>query len=99
MRVLLLTQTTELGPSSRYRVYQLLPSLRQMGFCCEVSPGIDAATYEAIYLHGEGSRFAALRQVWQRRQADLERVGEFDVVFVQKGFFPGLYAGTEMAMA
>ena len=31
MRVLFLTQTTELGPASRYRVYQFLPALRKAG--------------------------------------------------------------------
>lgn len=38
MKVLFLTQTGTLGPSSRYRVYQLLPLLEQMGFQCMVAP-------------------------------------------------------------
>jgi hypothetical protein len=81
MRVLFLTQTGPLGPSSRYRVYQLLPLLS--GIEAVVSPGV------------EGS----LRETWQRRRADLERVGEFDAVFVQKGVFPGLYSGFERRIA
>jgi len=36
---------------------------------------------------------------WQRRRADLDRVGEFDAVFVQKGIFPGLYSGFERKFA
>ena len=36
MKVLFLTQTCELGPSSRYRVYQLLPFLQKLGVEPEV---------------------------------------------------------------
>ncbi len=97
MKVLFLTQSGALGPSSRYRVYQLLPHLR--GIDCDVSPAIDDDFYRNIYLSGHGSKLAALRATWKRRRADLRRVGDFDVVFVQKGFFPGLYAGIEAAMA
>jgi hypothetical protein len=70
-----------------------------MGFDCEVSPAIGAATYETLYLRGNGSRLVAFREAWQQRRADLRRVEDFDAIFVQKGFFPGLYAGLETAMA
>ena len=99
MRVLFLPQTGELGPSSRYRVYQLLPLLREMGFDCVVSPAIDDGLYPQIYLGGRGSRRAALRAIWRTRRADLQRLGEFDAVFVQKGVFPGLYSGIERELA
>ena len=92
-------QSCELGPSSRYRVYQLVPLLEQMGFACEVSPGIGKELYEQLYLRGGGSKLAALRAVWQQRRQDLRRVNDFDAVFIQKGFFPGLHAGIEVAMA
>jgi len=99
MRALFLPQTAERGPSSRYRVYQLLPRLRQLGIDCEVSPGIDAALYDDIYLRRTRSKAAALRAIWHRRCADLQRTTDFDVVVVQKGFFPGLYAGLERQIA
>ena len=92
MKILFLPQTCELGPSSRYRVYQLLEKLP---FHYEVSPAIDTPLYEALYLAGNVSKLTALRAVWRHRQADLRRAGDFDVVFIQKGFFPGLYAGLE----
>src|SRR5206468_767524 len=38
---------------------------------------------------------AAFHATWRRRRADLRRGADFDVLFVQKGFFPGLYAGLE----
>jgi glycosyltransferase involved in cell wall biosynthesis len=99
VKILFLPQTAEQGPSSRYRVYQFLPLLRQLGFECEVSPGIDAALYDAIYRQRTTGKTAALRAIWQRRHADLRRVTDFDAVFVQKGFFPGLSCGLEEKLA
>jgi glycosyltransferase involved in cell wall biosynthesis len=99
MKVLFLPQTAEHGPSSRYRVYQFLPLLHQRGVECEISPGIDSALYDAIYLHRTASKSAALQAIWQRRRTDLHRINDFDAVFIQKGFFPGLYSGLELKMA
>ncbi|HVM61504.1 MAG TPA: glycosyltransferase family 4 protein [Verrucomicrobiae bacterium] len=101
MKVLFLTQSCELGPSSRYRVYQLLPFLQKLGLECEVSPAIDEALYRQLYLDSpaRGSRIAAFSAAWRRRRADLDRVNDFDAVFVQKGVFPGLYSGFEKKFA
>ena len=99
MKVLFLTQTPELGPSSRYRVYQLLPLLRNLGIECVVSPAIDSELYARVYLQEHGSRRAALTAAWKKRRADLQRIDEFDAVFVQKGVFPGLYSGFESRIA
>jgi len=101
VKVLFLTQSTALGPSSRYRVYQLLPWLQKLGIACEVSPAIDDALYRSLYLdsRGSGSRRAAFAAAWRQRRADLKRVQNFDAVFVQKGVFPGLYAGFERKIA
>jgi glycosyltransferase involved in cell wall biosynthesis len=101
VKVLFLTQTSALGPSSRYRVYQLLPWLQKLGIACEVSPAIDDALYHSLYLDsgGRGSRRAAFLAAWRRRRDDLRRVDDVDAVFVQKGVFPGLYSGFEQRMA
>ena len=101
MRVLFLTQTGPFGPSSRYRVYQLLPKLQQQGIECDVSPAISDARYESIYLrHGNiGGRLGALIETWRRRRMDLTSAGAFDAVIVQKGVFHGLYAGFERKIA
>jgi glycosyltransferase involved in cell wall biosynthesis len=101
VNVLFLTQTGKLGPSSRYRVYQLLPALRQLGVEGDVSPAIDDALYRRLYLDsgGSGSRFSALCAAWHKRRANLRRIGQFDAVFIQKGVFPGLYSGFERGMA
>ena len=101
MKVLFLTQTSALGPSSRYRVYQLLPWLQKLGIDGEVSPAIDDALYRGLYLdsRGRASRRAAFLAAWRQRRDDLRRVDEFDAVFVQKGVFPGLYSGFERKIA
>ena len=101
MKVLFLTQTSALGPSSRYRVYQLLPWLQKLGVVCEVSPAIDDALYRSLYLDSgpQVSRRTAFSAAWQRRRDDLRRVDDFDAVFVQKGVFPGLYSGFERKLA
>ncbi|MGA2221776.1 MAG: glycosyltransferase [Verrucomicrobiia bacterium] len=100
MKVLFLPQTSELGPSSRYRVYQLLPLLRELGIECEVSPAIDSDLYTSAYLkHGGRRSIGTAHTIWRRRRADLERISQFDAVFVQKGVFPGLYSGFERKIA
>jgi glycosyltransferase involved in cell wall biosynthesis len=101
MKILFLPQTCNLGPSSRYRVYQLVPWLQKIGIECEISPAIKDALYRSLYLDSgwRGSRLAAFPAAWQRRSADLRRVDAFDAVFVQKGVFPGLYSGFERKIA
>jgi glycosyltransferase involved in cell wall biosynthesis len=101
VKVLFLTQTTALGPSSRYRVYQLLPWLQKLGITCEVSPAIDDELYRSLYLDsgGRSSRREAFSATWRKRSDDLQRVDSFDAVFIQKGVFPGLYSGFERKIA
>src|SRR5208282_2502354 len=97
MKVLFLTQTSEMGPSSRYRVYQLVPLLREQGIDCEISPAIDDLCYRRLYLNQgvRASRLTAFTEAWRKRRADLEHLDDFDAVYVQKGVFPGLYSGFE----
>src|SRR5207249_5458235 len=85
----------ELGPSSRYRVFQLVPWLEKLQIECTVSPAIDDKLYRRLYLSGGGSRRAALAATWRNRRADLRRLDEFDAVFIQKGILPGLSARFE----
>lgn len=98
MKILCLTQGPPDAPSSRYRVYQLLPHLQRLGLDCVVSPALDDAQYRRIY-HDGGSRLGALTAIRRQRHADLQRLDEFDVVLVQKGVFPGLTAGIETRIA
>jgi glycosyltransferase involved in cell wall biosynthesis len=88
MRILFLTQTTELGPSSRYRVYQFLPALRAAGIESEVSPAILSDEYAAYFGGSKLAKARFLPRIAARRKRDLERMDEFDVTFVQKEFAP-----------
>ena len=88
MKVLFLTQTTELGPASRYRVYQFLPALKAAGVEYEMSPAIRDDEYAAYFGGSKLAKALFLPRVYARRRRDLARFGKFDVAFVQKEFFP-----------
>jgi hypothetical protein len=89
MKVLFLTQTTELGPASRYRVYQFLPYLKDAGIDFEVSPLIRADEYDEYFsLSRTGKVMKYLPKLIARRQREAKRFKDFDLVFVQKEFLP-----------
>jgi hypothetical protein len=87
MKILFLTQTTQLGPASRYRVYQFLPALPAAGIEFEVSPAIGDAEYGAYFGGSRLRKAAHLPGIISRRRQDWRRFGEFDVVFIQKEVF------------
>jgi hypothetical protein len=87
MKVLFLTQTTELGPASRYRVYQFLPALKAAGVEYEVSPSVRSDEYSA-YFGGKWTKARFLPRILSRRGRDVKRMKDFDAVFIQKEFFP-----------
>ena len=99
VKVLCLTQGPLAAPSSRYRVFQLLPHLKTHGLDCVVSPALDDDTYRHLYQTTGGSRLAAFAAIRRQRRQDLQRVPDFDVVWIQKGIFPGLSAGIECKIA
>ena len=49
MRVLFLTRYPVEGASSRYRVYQYLPALRELGVDARVSSFMSSAMYGAVF--------------------------------------------------
>jgi hypothetical protein len=88
MRILFLTQTTELGPASRYRVYQFLPALKAAGVEYEISPAICSDKYGAYFGGSKLTKARFLPRILSRRGRDVKRMGTFDRVFIQKEFFP-----------
>ena len=99
VKVLCLTQGPLAAPSSRYRVYQLLLHLKTHNLDCIVSPALDDDTYRRLYQTAGGSRLAAFAAIRRQRRQDLQRVTNFDVVWIQKGIFPGLSASFERQIA
>ncbi len=99
MKALFLTQTGVPGPSSRYRVYQLMPAMEKLGVECTVSPAIEDELYRRVYWDRSAPRGRAATAIWRKRAEDLTRLEQFDVAVVQKGVFPGLSARFERKLA
>lgn len=88
MKILFLTQTTELGPASRLRVYQFLPALAKAGVQYEVSPAVLADEYDDYFGGSKLAKLQFLPRLHARRRLDVARFNEFDAVFIQKELFP-----------
>ncbi len=84
MRLLFLTSGPNV-PSSRFRVMQFLPKLREMGHECVVAPSRPAKYTHWPWL---GWRLSLLCREWLRH-FDLMRArwGKFDVVFLERELF------------
>jgi glycosyltransferase involved in cell wall biosynthesis len=97
LNVLVLSRYGPLGASSRYRMYQYLPFLREQGFAVTVAPLLDDAYLEQRY---SGRRVALLRltRSYGRRIADLLTSGRFDLVWLEKEMFPWIPAWIERAL-
>lgn len=85
MRVLFLTLYPESGASSRYRVLQYVPYLREHGVVCDVAPALCAGEYERLKARAtKGSARAYHVRELQRRVWQIVTAGRYDIVFVQK---------------
>ncbi len=92
MKVLFLVQTSEIGPASRYRVYQYLDYLKTKDIKATVSPAISAKHFFRIY---------GATNPWRKilyfifviivRLKDIFRVKQYDVVFIQREILPQLF--------
>lgn len=92
MRVIFLTQTSELGPSSRYRVYQYLDFLKREGVHCKVSPAISSNHFTKVYnTHRPVNKLPYFGLVVLKRLIDLTMIGRNDIVFLQKEVLPQAY--------
>lgn len=89
MKVLFLTQYPRQGPSSRYRVYQMVPWLEANGVECEVRSLVSEQDYG--WMRGRG-RYAAktwlMGKSWVSRLIQILRSSRYDVVYVLKTAFP-----------
>lgn len=94
MRVLFLTLYPPLAASSRYRVHQFLPYLREAGFECDVWPAVTDAWYPR--LTGPTRRYpAAFYHLFEtpRRLMQLLDARLYDVVVVQKALLTAYVRG------
>lgn len=92
MRVLFLTQTTEQGPSSRVRGYQMAAQLRHLGITCDVSPGVGQLFYPTVYSHSVVALKAPFyATALLKRLIQLPRMRHYDIVIAQKPVLPHVF--------
>lgn len=87
MKVLFLTQTSAVGASARYRVYQYAEYLKARGIEFDIVPAIPDRFLKAnrmlkIYFYG----FQAVRRI-----LDLFKLKHYDVIFLQRDMIIHLY--------
>lgn len=89
VRVLFLTRYPVAGASSRYRVFQYLPYLQELGVQCEVQSFMDDAMYRLSTQPGRSLRkVAATLRACARRLAALHRWHQYDIVYMQRELLP-----------
>jgi len=89
VKVLFLTKYPEEGASSRYRVYQYLPYLRQHGLICEVQPFMSPRMYGMVFRTGHTFvKTLHTGAAILRRLAVLFTARKYDLIFMQRECLP-----------
>lgn len=89
LRVLFLTRYPVSGASSRYRVFQYLPYLADLGISCEVQSFMDEDLYALTFAPGRtvAKAWRTLLAVF-RRMYSVARFRGFDVIYMQRELLP-----------
>jgi glycosyltransferase involved in cell wall biosynthesis len=104
MKVLALTRTSSIGPSTRYRIEQYRPLLAARGIDVETRPLFDERWFAILERPPGAGRFLAkavysLARLWVRcAQARAANRSDADVVLVEQQLFPHLPAPLELAL-
>ncbi|OGL39920.1 MAG: hypothetical protein A3C43_06305 [Candidatus Schekmanbacteria bacterium RIFCSPHIGHO2_02_FULL_38_11] len=99
MKVLYLSKTSEIGPSSRYRIYQYIPYLNKHGIHCEVRPLFTETYFRIIEIDNPIIRtilktfYSAYR--FFIRLSHIFDVKKFNLVIIEHQIFPYLPAFPE----
>lgn len=88
MHILVLPRYGQLGASSRLRMYQYLPLLREAGFEVSTSPLLDDDYVRGLHT-GSAPKLSILKDYWQR-VCILLQIERFDVVWIEKEALPWL---------
>jgi glycosyltransferase involved in cell wall biosynthesis len=94
MRILVFTRYERLGSSSRVRFYQYYPYLQAQGVEIVTAPFFDDEYVRALY-RGQAISKAKVIRAYFQRLANLVRSTSFDLLWVEKEFFPWLPAWFE----
>ena len=101
MKILFLTQTAELGPASRYRVYQYLPYLKQQGIKYSISPAVSNRNFTALF----NRRLKPMLKipfyllVAFKRMHNLINACRYDLIFIQREILPQCYPIFEVLLS
>lgn len=88
MRLLFVIPHPVEGPSSRFRVYQYLPYLEEMGVSCTVRPFVSSRRVKDLYRQGHtGRKIAVTLGGLAGRIGDLGRAARHDAVFILREAF------------
>lgn len=100
MKVLFLTQTTQIGPASRYRVYQYIDYLENNNIKCVISSGLPESCYKFFY-HSLNpfKKILLLPIIFIRRFRDLLRVKNYDIIFIQREILPQCFPMFEIIIS
>ena len=94
MKVLYLSKTSDIGPSSRYRIYQDVPYLEKSGIHCEIRPLFKKTYLKIIEFNNPLIRmiFKALYCAYRFfvRLYDIRDVKRFNLVIIEHQIFPYL---------
>ena len=89
MRVLALTRYSSLGPSSRVRFNQYIPSLTSFGVELQVSPLLGDNYVRRLY-NGKRQSVSSIVTAYVGRVASLVNSHSFDLLWIEKELFPWL---------
>lgn len=95
-RLLMLPRYTELGPSSRIRMYQYLPALQEAGYEISIQPFFSDSYMTALYGDTSINAFSVLHSYFKRIFQMIGRK-DFDLIWLQQELFPWIIPGLEKA--
>ena len=88
-RILILPRYTAKGPSSRVRMYQYLPYLKDAGFEYDVLPFFDDDYIHALF-NGEPRNFVKIFYAYFQRISIALKINRYDLVWLQYELLPWL---------
>lgn len=84
MKILFLSKYNELGPSSRYRIYQYLDSYKKVGFDVKVAPLFGSH----FFVSNKIIKILATLFYYFRRFFGLLQVYKYDLIYIEYELFP-----------
>lgn len=92
MKVLFLTQTSQIGASARYRVYQYLDYLSESGIDYTISAAVsDNILKNYLELDKSFTKFQFYMSQFFKRITEITKANKFDIIFLQRDIIVHFY--------